>query len=135
MAEAETIEILQLTRYQITFIVTQIIVLHFAIIVGIHVFLRNAHMSLKLAAFAVYTIGFLMLFGMLLIEIDTGVAAVEELRSISQTEPLSEIGLTSLSVFDGYVSFMLMANYPFWLLLWVGTLYFMFFDRHAVTAR
>ena len=98
-------------------------------VVAIYYFLHQAGIRMKLFAFAIYTCGMLAYLGMMLLESNVGVGALEALRAIppaAQSLPTQHY----LSVRASWVGVTasLLLNLIF-CVLWLGTGYLLFFWR------
>jgi glucan phosphoethanolaminetransferase (alkaline phosphatase superfamily) len=107
----------------------QIIAITFAMVVAIYYFLHQAGFRMKLFAFTIYTCGMLAFLGMMLLETNVAVGALEALRAIpeaAQSSPTQHY-LSVRKSWVGLTSAVLL-NLLYWI-LWAGTGYLLFFWR------
>ena len=97
MTEADLLAQLQTSRYNIAFFASQIIAIHFALIVGIYYFLHKSFIILKLIAHILYTVGFIALLGPFIWESNHIRAISEELLRKQSEGTLSAVGRSLLS--------------------------------------
>lgn len=89
MSEAEILEQLQLVRTNIGFVASEIIAVHFALIVGIFYFLNHARLPLKVGSFVVYAFGYAGLLGLYLWETAHLSGLVQNLLAIKERAGLA----------------------------------------------
>jgi hypothetical protein len=136
MSEYEVLTILSAIQGEQTVIVAQIVSLHLAMIVGIFYFLHRSGLVMKLAVLAVYTLAYALFIGLLSNLSLQLLGARADLIAITESGGrLSGLGNATLqqtsTILHNWVS--LIANVTF-LVLWVGTVAFLFFWRRPTHA-
>ena len=116
------------TENQVTWF-AQMITINFGMVVAIYYFLNGANLTLKIFAFFAYTVGMMVLLGLMLVETNVKVGVIEGLRALPP-ERLSRPTIHYLSVYDSWVSLVtrITFNLSVWL-FWLGILYLLFFWR------
>ena len=94
MSEADLVELAAISRANLSFIVTQIIAVHFAIIAGIYLFLNRAGLLLKISVLVLYSAGYTGLLSLYFLE----QTAYQGIREAIQSLPQS--GAASAAVTD-----------------------------------
>jgi hypothetical protein len=129
MSEVDLLNMARSIAQTITTDFAEIITITFAMVVATYYFLHRAGLGMKLFAFAIYTCGMFMFFGMMLMESSVALGVHQALRAIPETArslPTAQfLGIRSSWV--GMVSTALL-NLLF-LVLWIGTSYLLFFWR------
>jgi hypothetical protein len=129
MSEYELLSLLSAIQAEQTIIIAQIVSLHLAMVVGIFYFLHRSGVAMKLAILALYTLGYAMFIGLLSNLSLQIVGARQDLIAIAEGGArLSGLGYATLqqttAALHNWVS--LIANITF-LVLWLGTVSFLFF--------
>ena len=127
MGEAELLTIINEAHAQIAGLFGQVISINLAMIVGTYYFLRRSSLGLRLFAYIVYLIGMLLFLGLMLIQSNVAVGALEGLRAFP-FEHLSRPAQRLLSVSDSWLgtASSAISNIAFWVLL-IGVTYLLFF--------
>jgi hypothetical protein len=127
MGETELLTIITEGHAHIAGLFGQVISINLAMIVGIYYFLRRGSLGLRLFAYLVYLIGMFLFLGLLLIESNVLVGALESLRDLS-FESLSRPTQRLLAVSDSWLgtASRAVSNIAFWVLL-IGVTYLLFF--------
>jgi hypothetical protein len=127
MGEAELFTIISEAQAQIAGLFGQIISINFAMIVGIYYFLRRGSLGLRSFAYIVYLIGMFRFLGLMLIQSNVVVGALEGLRA-RPFDHLSRPAQRLLAVSDSWVGIgsKVIGNIAFWVLL-IGVTYLLFF--------
>jgi hypothetical protein len=92
MGEAELLAIISGAQAQIAGLFGQIITVNLAMIVGIYYFLRRSGLGLKLFAYIVYLIGMFRFLGLMLIQSNVEIGALEGLRALPTIFPARRSG-------------------------------------------
>jgi hypothetical protein len=129
MSEYEVLSLLGAIQGEQTVIIAQIVSLHLAMIVGIFYFLHRSGLVMKVAVLAVYTLAYALFIGLLSNLSLQLLGARADLISITEDGgELSGLGDATLqqttAVLHNWVS--LVANIML-LVLWIGTVAFLFF--------
>ena len=129
MSEYEVLSLLGAIQGEQTVIIAQIVSLHLAMIVGIFYFLHRSGLVMKVAVLAVYTLAYALFIGLLSNLSLQLLGARADLISITEDgRGLSGLGDATLqqttAVLHNWVS--LVANIML-LVLWIGTVAFLFF--------
>jgi hypothetical protein len=105
----------------------QVITITFAMVVAIHYFLNQARLGMKVFAFAVYLIGYLMFVGVMLEESNVKSAALRALAAMPQDKlpaPVAQFAGVSGSWLA--VTTSTLSNLALWVLVF-GVFYLLFF--------
>ena len=128
MSEAELLSLLENYTEQQTQLIIQVVSLHFALVVSVFYFLHRSGLVMKLAVFALYTLGNSMFLGLIYNISLKVVAARQDLVRLqeggAELSAVSQTVLASLQPFTNFVS--IIANVAF-VALWLGAIYFLFF--------
>lgn len=135
MTEAEILQLLENYTEQQTQLIIQVVSLHFALVVAVFYFLHRSGWIMKLAIFALYTLGNSLFLGLIYNLSIKVVAAREDLRAIEAGgATLSAISHTVLENLTPYVNVVsAIANISF-VALWIGAVYFLFFWKRPTDA-
>ena len=127
MSEFDLIQLVQEGRAQLTMLVGQIIVINFAMVIGIYYFLNRAGLVLKWASFVVYTLGMFMYLGFSIVQSNVIAWAYTALRALP-AEELSPVGQAQLAFSDSPIAdiIVIIINLPI-LALWLIVIYLLFF--------
>jgi hypothetical protein len=129
VSEYEILDVLSSVQGAQTVIIGQIVSLHLALVVGIFYFLHRSGWAMKIAVFALYTLGYALHIGLLSNLTLQLLGARQDLIGIAASgDHLSGIGAATLqqteAVLHNWVS--AIANLTF-LVLWLGAGAFLFF--------
>jgi hypothetical protein len=128
MSEAEILTLLDKYTEQQTQLIIQVVSLHFALMVAVFYFLYRSGLVMKLAVFALYTLGNSLFLGLIYQLSLRSVAARQDLIELQQggaeLSTISQVVLNSLQPYTNVVS--IIANVSF-VALWLGAVYFLFF--------
>ena len=128
MSEAEILSLLENYTEQQTQLIVQVVSLHFALVVSIFYFLHRSGLAMKLAVFALYTLGNALFLGLIYNLSLKVVASRHDLIGLQQDgvelSAVSQTVLNSLQPFTNVTS--IIANVSF-VALWIGAIYFLFF--------
>jgi len=97
MTELELLNLARSANDNITADFGELITINFAMVVGIYYFLNRAKLGIKLFAFAVYLIGHLMYWGVMLQEANVHVWSLEVLKAMPQ-DKLSTVTLRYIAL-------------------------------------
>ncbi len=103
MSELDLMQLLQEGRAQLTMLVGQIIVINFAMVIGINYFLNRAGLVLKWASFILYLLGMFMYGGFSIVQSIGVVGTFTALRELP-AEELSPVGQAQLAFADSPIS-------------------------------
>jgi hypothetical protein len=109
----------------------QMLTITFAMIVAIYYFLKDARLVLRLFTFLAYTLGMIVLLGVMVVESNIKAGANKALESIPR-EQLSGPTLYYLELSHSWTSTVVSVtfNLSVWV-LWLGVLYLLFFaNKH-----
>jgi hypothetical protein len=128
MSEAEILSLLENYTEQQTQLIIQVVSLHFALVVAVFYFLHRSGLVMKLAVFALYTLGNSLFLGLIYNISLKVVAARQDLVNLQDSgaslSVISQTVLASLQPYTNLVS--IIANVAF-AALWFGAIYFLFF--------
>ncbi len=137
MGETELLTVVSEAHAQIAALFGQVITINLAMIVGIYYFLRRSGLGLRLFAYIVYLLGMFLFLGLMLIESNVLVGALEGLRALP-AEHLSRPAVRLLSVSDSWLGSVsrTIENVAFWVLM-IGVTYLLFFwkGREEVSGK
>lgn len=128
MSEAEILSLLENYTEQQMQLIIQVVSLHFALVVAVFYFLHRSGLAMKLAVFALYSLGNLLFLGLIYNLTLKVVAARTDLSEMRQAgielSAISRTVLDHIPPFSNIAS--LVANTAF-VALWIGAIYFLFF--------
>lgn len=135
MTEAEILQLLESYTEQQTQLIIQVVSLHFALVVAVFYFLHRSGLIMKVAIFALYTLGNALFLGLIYNLSIKVVAARNDLLALqSNGTELSTISLSVLNNLQPYVNIAsIIANISF-VALWIGAVYFLFFWKRPKDA-
>jgi hypothetical protein len=136
MSEYEILALLSAIQGEQTVIIAQIVSLHLAMIVGIFYFLHRSGLVMKIAVLGLYTLSYALFIGLLSnLSLQLLGARADLIAITERGEQLSGIGDATLqqtaAALHNWVS--LIANITL-LVLWMGTVAFLFFWRRPKDA-
>lgn len=129
MSEFEVLSLLAAVRADQAATIAQIVSLHLAMVAGIFFFLHRAGLPMKIGVFLLYSLGYALFLG-LIWQSSLQVVAIraELIARMDAGQDLTRLGYAAFQEigpsFVNWVS--IVANLSF-VLLWFGTLYFLFF--------
>ena len=137
MSEYEVLSLLGAIQGEQTVIIAQIVSLHLAMIVGIFYFLHRSGLVMKVAVLAVYTLAYALFIGLLSnLSLQLLGARADRISITEDGGELSGLGDATLqqttAVLHNWVS--LVANIML-LVLWIGTVAFLFFWKRPREAE
>ncbi len=134
MTELELMNLARACTANITSYFSQVITITFAMIVAIYYFLNQAKLGMKVFAFAVYLIGYLMFVGVMLEESNVKGSALAALRAMPQDKlsaPVAHfVGVSGSWLADATST---LSNLALWVLV-AGVFYLLFFWKKASQA-
>ena len=127
LSELDLMQLVQEGRAQLTMLVGQIIVINFAMVIGIYYFLNRAGLVLKWASFVLYSLGMFMYLGFSIVQSNVIDWAITALRALP-AEELSPVGQAQLAFSDSPIAdiITIILNLPI-LALWLIVIYLLFF--------
>lgn len=129
MTELDLLNLARACGQSISSDLAQIITITFAMVVAIYYFLHQAGIRMKIFAFTLYTCGMFTYLGMMLMESQVAIGALQSLRAIPEASqsPATQYYLGVHGSWVGTISSALL-NLVFWV-LWLGIGYLVFFWR------
>ena len=127
MSETELLTIGRTATEHLVTWFAQMLTITFAMIVAIYYFLKDARLSLKVFTFVAYSLGMIVLLGVMIVESNIKSGATEALAQMPR-EQLSGPTLYYLALSESWMSKVVSAtfNLSVWV-LWFGVLYLLFF--------
>jgi hypothetical protein len=128
MSEAEILTLLESYTEQQTQLIIQVVSLHFALVVAVFYFLHRSGLAMKLAVFALYSLGNSVFLGLIYnTSLKVVAARLDLVRLHESGANLSAVSQTVLASLQPYTNFVsVIANVAF-VALWFGAVYFLFF--------
>jgi len=127
MSALELMNLARACTGNITSYFSQVITITFAMVVAIYYFLNQAKLGMKVFAFAVYLIGYLMFVGVMLEESNVKSAALNALRAMPQDRlPLPVAQFVGVSGSWLAVTTSTLSNLALWVMV-IGVFYLLFF--------
>jgi hypothetical protein len=135
MTEAEILQLLENYTEQQTQLIIQVVSLHFALVVAVFYFLHRSGLTMKLAIFALYTLGNALFLGLIYNLSVKVVAMRSDLLALhnngAELSNVSQAVLNNLQPYTNITS--IIANISF-VALWIGAVYFLFFWKRPKDA-
>lgn len=129
MSELDLLNLARSCAGNITSDFAQVITINFAMVVAIYYFLSQAKIGMKVFAFALYLVGMLMYFGVMLEETNLELWTIDALRSQPKPSLLVSRYLVLNDSWLGHATTLLI-NVALWALI-LGTIYLLFFWNKA----
>lgn len=131
MTESELLAIGRSATEHLVIWFGQMLTITFAMIVAIYYFLKDARLALRLFTFLAYTLGMIVLLGVMIVESNIKAGANQALGAIPR-DLLSGPTVYYLELSHSWTSIVVSVtfNLSVWV-LWLGVLYLLFFaDKH-----
>ncbi|HEY4124314.1 MAG TPA: hypothetical protein VGM36_06845 [Rhizomicrobium sp.] len=133
MSELDLFNLSRSVREEDITLLTQVITINFAMVVGLYYFLHRARTAMKVFAFGVYLVGMLVFLGEMLLETNIALEAQRELKALPHPSQMTQY---YLALNDSWLAHdtIILFNVAFWILV-VGVGYLTFFwDKDGDTA-